>query len=313
MTDVIDWLSDSDPSIRWQVLADLTGAPPDVVDAERSRVASEGWGARLLGLQQPDGSWSDVEPRTWLESPDGSTTYALTLLRHMGLDPASQAARDSLARVKAGVTYIFQGAKPYFGGETEVCVNGMVLAVAAYFGEPDEALIERLLGEQLDDGGWNCEAPPSVRSSFHSTICVLEALLELEKTRPDSALAESRKRGEGFMLERGLLRRKSDGEIIDEEWTRFSFPCGWHYDVLRGLDYLRSAGVTPDERVAEAVDLVAGSRQPDGRWLLGRALPGLDADEERFWNQLDFGMHEAEGEPSRWVTLRALRVLDWAR
>jgi hypothetical protein len=302
----VEWLLDSDPSIRWQVLRDLTGEAEDVVAAERARVASEGWGARLLALQAPDGQWGGGAYR-----PNWTSTYfTLLLLRELGLDPASEGARRAAGRVRDNVTW--QGmlpedaawhGRPFFAGEVEPCINGMVLALGAYFGEASEELLGRLLGEQLDDGGWNCWAPPSTRSSFHTTICVLEGLLEYERTKGASApVGEARARGQEYLLERRMFRKRSSGEVIDRDWTRFSFPTWWHYDVLRGLDYLRSAGVAPDDRIAEAVDLVARSRHRDGRWPLQNPHPG----------QLHFAMEEGADRPSRWITLRALRVLKWA-
>jgi len=175
--------------------------------------------------------------------------------------------------------------------------------LGAYFGEPCEEVLERLLREQLDDGGWNCEAPPSVRSSFHSTICVLEGLLGYEQAKGASAaVTEARARGEAYLLERHMFRSRSSGQVIDPAWTLFSFPNGYHYDVLRGLDYLRRAGVEPDERIAEAVALVEKNRRSDGRWPTQN--PHRDV--------LDFDLREEADEPSRWNTLRALRVLNWA-
>ena len=188
-------------------------------------------------------------------------------------------------------------------GEVEPCINGRVLAVGAYFGESSESLLERLLTEQLDDGGWNCDAPRSRRSSFHTTLCVLEGILEYEQARGATARStEARTRAEAYLIERGLLRSRSTGEIIDHEWTQFSFPNRWHYDVLRGLDYLRRAGFKPDERISEAIRLVEDNRGEDGRWPLQRAHDDC----------FSFDMGEVEGGPSRWITLRALRVLAWA-
>ncbi len=190
----MEWLLDSDPSIRWQVLRDLTDQPDDVVAAERARVASEGWGARLLERQTPDGQWGESGYTRWIDSPDGKACHALILLREMGLDPASAEARRAVGRVRDHIT-LSEGGQPFFEGEVEACINGRLLNLGAYFGEPCEVL-ERLLGEQLDDGGWNCEAPPSVRSSFHSTICVLEGLLEYERANGATpAVTAARARG----------------------------------------------------------------------------------------------------------------------
>ena len=299
---VVDWLLDSDPSIRWQVMRDLTGEPDDVVAAERSRVASEGWGARLLDLQEPDRQWSDGSNTTLIQTPDGSATYVLMLLRIMGLDPMGEAARRAVTLVRDNVTH-YEGGQRFFLGETESCINGRVLALGAYFSEASEALLHRLLDEQLNDGGWNCEAPRSQRSSFHTTICVLEGLLEYERALgADARVTEARARGEEYLLERRMYRSLSSGEVIDPDWTLFSFPTGWHYDLLRGLDYLRSASVVPDDRIAEAIELVEKNRGEDGRWPLQNPHPG----------QIHFDMDEDVGKASRWNTLRALRVLHWA-
>src|SRR5205809_2193685 len=307
---VIRWLLDSDPSIRWQVMQDLIGAPADEVAVERALVATEGAGARLLALQGADGRWGGAAwNRGW-----NSTMHVLMLLRDMGLDPASDQARRAVGHVRDAVTWKGCGPRecdgnPFFAGEVEPCINGQVGAVGAYFGQDVRGIVDRLLAEQLPDGGWNCEAANgSTRSSFNTTICVLEALLEHERavgSSPD--VTEARLRGQEYLLERRLFRRRSTGEVIerdrkgDADWTRFAFPTWWHYDVLRGLEYLRSAGVTPDERVAEAIGLVASKRDEDGRWPLETRYPGV----------MPVETDEGEGRPSRWNTLRALRVLRW--
>jgi len=297
---VIRWLLDSDPSIRWQVMRDLIGEPDERVAAERSRVALEGWGARLLGLQSADGEWGDgTSTPKWR-----SNLYTLLTLRDLGLDPASAPARTAVALVRDRVTWGPEfGDAPFFEGEVEPCINGGVVALGGYFGETRDRLVDRLLGEQLEDGGWNCEAERgSVRSSFHTTICVLEGLLAYEKARGGTAaVTAARVRAHEYLLERRMFRRLSSGEVISRGWTRFSFPAMWHYDVLRGLDYLRSAGVEPDERVAEAVGLVAKRRHQNGRWPLHKPDP----------DPVHFEMENGRGNPSRWNTLRALRVLDW--
>jgi hypothetical protein len=300
--DVVGWLLDSDPAIRWQVMRDLTGAPREVVAAERARVATEGWGARLLARQTPDGQWGEATYTAYIDTPDGKAEGALMLLRNMGLDPASSQARLAVARVRDNIAF-YEGGQPFFTGEVEPCINGRVLALGAYFGEVSEALLERLLGEQLEDGGWNCAAPPSVRSSFHSTICVLEGLLEYERAEGASAtVTGARLRGQEYLLERRMFRSVSSCQVIDPAWALFSYPNGYHYDVLRGLDYLRSAGLEPDDRMAEAIDLVEKNRGADGRWPLQN--PHDDV--------LEFDLREDADQPSRWNTLRALRVLDWA-
>jgi hypothetical protein len=307
---VIQWLLDSDPSIRWQVMRDLVGAPTEEVAAERARVGTEGMGARLLALQGDDGRWGGA---AWNRGWD-STMHVLMLLRDMGLDPVSNEALKAVGRVRERVTWKGCGPQecdnnPFFAGEVEPCINGQVGAVGAYFGQDVRGIIDRLLAEQLSDGGWNCEAETgSTRSSFHTTICVLEALLEYELTCGVSPeVSEARLRGQEYLLERRLLRRRSTGEVIEDRkapganWTRFAHPTWWHYDVLRGLEYLRRAGVKPDNRVTEAIDLVASKCDSDGRWLLEVRYPG----------RMPVEIDEGESRPSRWNTLRALRVLEW--
>jgi hypothetical protein len=296
---VIAWLLDSDPSIRWQVLRDLTDTPAEIVAAERSRVASEGWGPRLLDQQRPDGNWGDgvATPLWW------SNLYTLLFLRDLGIDPMSARARAAIDLVRDNVTWgPGFGDSPFFEGEVEPCINGRVVALGAYFGERSDRLVDRLLSEQLADGGWNCEAERgSVRSSFHTTICVLEGLLAFEAAFGAApAVTEARRRGQEVLLERRLLRRLSTGEIIDPAWTQLAFPTLWHYDVLRALDYLRAAGVRPERQVEEAVAIVRGRRQSDGRWRL----------DVRHHDTLYEELAGTVGAPNRWITLRALRVLD---
>jgi hypothetical protein len=307
---VIQWLLDSDPSIRWQVMQDLVGSSAEQVAAERARVATEGAGARLLALQAADGRWSAAAwNRGW-----NSTMHVLMLLRDMGLDPASEQARRATDLVRERVTW--KGCGPhecegnaFFDGEVEPCINGQVAAIGAYFRQDIGDLVARLLAEQLPDGGWNCEAVNgSRRSSFNTTICVLEALLAYERAVGGSQeIIESRLRGQEYLLDRHLFRRRSTGEVIEQDrkggfvWTRFAFPPWWHYDVLRGLEYLRNAGVAYDDRMAEAIELVASKRDGDGLWQLETSYPGA----------MPIEIDQGEGLPSRWNTLRALRVLNW--
>jgi hypothetical protein len=307
---VVDWLLDSDPSVRWQVMRDLVDAPARDIAEERARVATEGAGATLLALQAADGRWGGA---AWSHGWD-STMHVLSLLREFGLDPASGEARRAVGLVRDRVTWRGSGppecdANPFFAGEIEPCINGQVAAIGAYFGLDVRRIVDRLLGEQMSDGGWNCEAANgSTRSSFNTTICVLEALLEHERAvGSTSDVTQARLRGQEYLLERRLFRRRSTGEVIARDrkaytdWTRFAFPTWWHYDVLRGLEYLRQSGVAPDERVADAIALVVSKRGSDGRWSLETRHPG----------RTPVGIDDGEGRPSRWSTLRALRVLRW--
>jgi hypothetical protein len=294
MDQVVNWLLDSDPAIRWQVMRDLTRDRNEVA-AERSRVATEGWGARILDLQSNDGQWGGgaYSPK-WI-----STTYTLLLLRHFEIDPYDERVQSAIELVRDQVRM----SGPFFDYATEMCVTAMVLAVRSYFfsevGEPPQ--IPHILGAQRDDGGWNCRVS-SKRSSFHTTISALEALLEYENAvGGDSKVAEARHRAHEYLLKRRLMYSLSTGELINRRWLLLSFPTRWFYDVLRALDYLRASGLDPHPRMAEAVDVLRSKRRGDGTWPLQNPHRG----------QVHFDMDEGAGKPSRWNTLRALRVLRW--
>ncbi len=313
MIDVMTWLLGGDPAIRWQVLRDLTDAPADEVAAERALVAETGWGKRLLDLQH-HGQWADGAcfpapdwrpPRPVFGDPNGqpwtATLPTLRLLRDLGIDPAHPAVRTALDGVREHCRWEYAG-EPFFEGEVEPCINGGAVALGAYFGENVDGIVTRLLGEQLDDDGWNCEAESgSTRSSFHSTICVLEGLLEYQRAGGTIPVGEARQRGEEYLLTRSLFRRASTGEVADPDWLQYSFPVQWHYDVLRGLDYFRCVDGTPDQRLSEATQQVRAKQQSNGSWLLENTHPGL----------VHFELEDGDGNPSRWNTLRALRVLRW--
>jgi hypothetical protein len=312
---VVGWLLSSDPSIRWQVMRDLLGAPEPVYQAERAMIELEGWGARLLSYQDEDGQWAggafmprNFDSREWREvgQPWTATAFSLSQLREFGLDPSCDRTRRTVELIGANSRWDHAG-QPYWEGEVEECINGRVVADGAYFGVDVSALAGRLTGERLADGGWNCErANGSARSSFATTINVLEGLLEYERATggtPESL--QARTSGEEYLLERSLFRRLSTGEPADDQFLSFLHPNRWRYDVLRALDYFRSAaaltGSAPDPRLGEAVEHVRAKRREDGTWLLDWSLPG------RVWFDVDDGA----GKPSRWVTLRAMRVLSW--
>ena len=296
--DPVGWLLDSDPAIRWQALRDLTTASPGAIAAERSRVSREGIGAEILARQGLDGAWHRTDVPDWLP-----TLYTSLLLRATGVDRSEPIVESAVSRLETGFRWHDElGGKPFFEGEVEPCINGGTLALGAYFGRPAQSLARRLVGEQLDDGGWNCEAPTSVRSSFHTTICVLEGLLEFERAVGSvPEVAAARQRGEQYLLKRALSRRLSTGEVANPAFLTFAFPPRYEYDVLRALDYFRAAGAQPDERAADAVNVVKKKQQADGRWLLDRTHA----------EALAIPLGESVGEPSRWNTLRALRVLRW--
>jgi hypothetical protein len=324
---VIDWLLDpkhSDPSIRWQVMSDLLDASQSEWAAERAKVEAEGWGARLLALEDEDGQWAggahfpadfDWHGPEAQRGADGrmatqpwtATSNSLSLLREFGLDPTSDRATRAVELIGAN-SHWEEGGQPYWEGEVEPCINGTVVANGSYFGEDMSPVVDRLLGDRLDDGGWNCDTERrSIRSSFGTTINVLEGLLEYEGATGGTADSRAARRsGEEYLLKRALFRRLSTGEPADERFLLFAHPNRWRYDVLRGLDYFRSAaaltGAAPDPRLSEAIDHVRSRRLEDGTWPLDWSPPG------RVWFDVDDGV----GEPSRWVTLRAMRVLRWS-
>ncbi len=311
--DVIPWLLAGDPAIRWQTLRDLTDAPAEEVARERARVLDEGWGARLMALRGPDGLWAggalfparDGVPLPWTREegqPWTATAYSLVLLGDLGADPRDPRVREAVEAVRATARWEHAG-QPFFEGEVEACINGMVVSLGACHGVDVDGVVDRLVGEQLDDGGWNCETENgSVRGSFHSTIRVLEGLLLHEqRTGGTAASRAARVRGEAYLLDRHLFRRRSTGEVADPDFLRLAFPTRWHHDVLRGLEHFRSAGGPPDDRLGEALAVVRSRRQRDGTWLLDHTWKGA----------VPFVM-EDDGRPSRWNTLRALRVLRWA-
>jgi hypothetical protein len=308
MDDTTAWLLDSDPSIRWQTMRDLVGSPAAEVAAERARVATEGWGAELLAARDEDGQWMGGAcfPGRGEPPRDGSQPWTSTLpvlldLRALGLDPTSEVARETTALVAANCHWEYDGA-PFFEGEVEPCINGHTVSLGSYFGHDVEGIVARLLGEQLEDGGWNCEVENGATvASFNTTICVLEGLLEHERAvGPSDATSAARGRGEEYLLERSLFRRRSTGEVAVDAWLELSFPTRWHYDVLRGLEYFRVAD-RPDPRLEEAVDVVRAKRRDDGTWLLENTHPGAT----------HVRLDDGDGRPSRWNTLRSRRVLDW--
>jgi hypothetical protein len=302
---VIRWLLEGDPAIRWQTLQDLLNRSARTVSEERRRVAEAGWGARLLARQDPSGLWAGG-----LYSPKWtSTTYTLLLLRSFGLPPGNAQAQKGCRLLLDHGVYRDGGINlwtSYKWTHSETCVSGMVLSLAAYFLPDDErvnVLAGHLLREQMRDGGWNCQTyRGATHGSFHTTILALEGLRDYEKLGAKLA-AEARdaqRRAREFLLVHRLFRSHHTGEVVKPAMTRFSFPPRWHYDVLRGLDYFQECRVERDERLGEAIGLVETRRKPDGCWVLQNRYPG------RTFFEL-----ETPSQPSRWNTLRALRVLRW--
>lgn len=300
--DTFDWLLAGDPSIAWQAQRDLLQLTQTEWSETRSRVATEGWGSRLLAEQDPEGSWGGgLYGPKWI-----STTYTLLLLRRLGLDPSSEKAvsgahllLDRAAWIDGGVSYHVE--HPL----AEKCINGMVLSIASYFDVDDprvDQIAEYLIEGRLVDGAWNCRdyQPGVSHSSFHTTISVLEGLTLWKRRTGSDAADEVLGSGAEFMLAHRMFRSHRTDEVINEAWTKFSFPPRWHYDVLRGLDHLRDVRATQDARAEEAISIVNQRRRRDGRWPVGPRHSG----------KVFFRMEDGR-EPGRWNTLRALRVIEW--
>lgn len=303
MNDVTAWLLEGDPAIRWQTRRDLLDAPPAAYEPDRARVASEGWGAALLARQDTAGTWGGglYSPK-WI-----STTYSLLLLRHLGLPPENAAAqRGAVLLLDKG--FYRDGGINFFKSfkHSETCVTGMTLALLCYFHLSDERvhqIVEHLLGQQMQDGGWNCERPKgATHSSFHTTLSVLEGLHEYRLAFPNQAepLDPAIAAAHEFLLLHRLYRSHRTGEVADPALTGIYFPPRWHYDFLRALDYFQWVDVPRDERMTDAISLLNSKRLADGRWKQGQNWAG----------RVFFEM-EPVGQPGRWNTLRGLRVLRW--
>jgi hypothetical protein len=299
---VIAWLLAGDPAIRWQALRDLVGAPDRTVERERRRISRDGWGARLLAKQHPAGTWArGLYTPKWI-----STTYTMLLLRDFGLMPSNRQARRACALLLDGGLQRDGGINYDWRGRSETCISGMVLSLLSYFGSEDDrvaTVAEHLLREQMPDGGWNCQRDfGATHSSVHTTISVLEGLrcYELQHRRHVRTVGAALRRGREFLLAHRLFRSHRTGTVINPVFVRFAFPPRWHYDVLRALDYFQAVHAPRDGRLAEAIDLVRGCCSEDGRWALQHAYRG------KTYFEL-----ERLGAPSRWNTLRALRVLKW--
>jgi hypothetical protein len=300
---ILQWLLQGDPAIRWQTQRDLTGASNKKVLQEQELVAKKGWGARLLSLQEPSGGWGGgIYSPKWT-----STTYTMVLLRDLGLPPKHPQALKACALLLDKGFYEDGGIN--FGSyhkHSETCITGMILSILGYFQLPDDRihrLVEHLLEQQMKDGGWNCQSyRGATHSSFHTTILALEGLREYEKTYPENAekVRRPQKKAREFLLIHRLFRSHRTGEIVHPAMTRFSFPPRWHYDVLRALDYFQEVGAHKDKRLEDAIQIIRKKQKKDGRWVLQNRYPG----------RTHFEM-EKVGEPSRWNTLRALRILKW--
>ncbi|WP_166996592.1 squalene cyclase [Paramicrobacterium fandaimingii] len=311
---VLDWMLDTDPALRWQVERDITGAPPKTWQATRSRVATEGFGARLLAEQDADGQWAGGAyfPAGFFGSAEAdepgqpwtATTWSLKDLREWGLD--ADVLAGTAEKLEANSRWEYDDL-PYWGGEVDVCINAFTLATGAWLGADVSQLAAWFPAHRLADGGWNCEAEEgnSTRSSFHSTLNAIRGMLQYEKISGDESLRDARHGGEEYLLKRCLLSRESTGEPVGDFVEQFTYPNRYQYSALAALEHFREVslyeGRSPDPRLADAIGLVRTQRQPDGTWLQGSRMPG------RAWFDIDVPV----GEPSPWLTMMGIRVLDW--
>jgi hypothetical protein len=304
--DIIAWLMAGDPAIRWQTMRDLLGAPEQEWQAEQQRTLESGWGARLLALQEPSGGWGGgIYAPKWT-----SATFTLLTLRSIGVPRDCQAAKRGAQLVVQELLGATRDAK--FDQKLAVCdrcIVGMVLQLAVYFKIDDarvEAIVDNLLSEMMPDGAWNCRRdrrPKPHHSSLHTTFNVLEGLrmyVELrDGARCDDVLAAEQSARE-FTLQHRFYKSDKTGQVINPRFTKLSLPYRWQYNVLRALDYFARAGAPKDERAQDAIELLREQRHDDGRW----------PEQQKYSGKVFFEM-EPIGKPSRWNTLRALRVLRW--
>jgi len=301
--EIVNWLLQGDPAIRWQVQRDLLGEPLHTYEAERQRVAQVGWGRQLLALQEPDGKWGGglYSPK-WI-----STTYTLLALRMLGLPAGNPQAHTGCQLLLEHGLFPDGGINfSHHAKHSETCITGMVLSILAHFQYPDPRLggiATHLLEQQMADGGWNCESyKGATHSSFNTTILVLEGLRLYEEIAPAEStdLQQAQGRGREFLLQHKLYRSHRTGEVVSQSMTRFPFPPRWQYDVLRALDYFQRVNAERDRRLEDPLALLLSKRKADGRWSAYRGPSGL----------VFFDL-EQPGEPGRANTLRALRVLRW--
>lgn len=289
-TELRDWLLEGDPAVRWRVLRDLDGADREAAH-ERERVGTEGWGARLLAAQDPDGGWGDgVYSPKWT-----STTYTLLHLLWLGLPPGHPAALR-------GCELLWRWQARWRVPET--CIASMLVRLTSYFAYDAsrlEDVVADLLDQQLADGGWNCatRTDKQKHSSFHTSIQALEALDAYARAGGRIESGQASRRGQEFFLRHRLYRSHRTGEVAIRASTRFPAFPEWHFDVLRGLEHFAAVGAPRDERLGDAIGVLCRARRKDGRWPTYAAYPG------RQWFQL-----EPPGA-SRWNTCRVLRVLQW--
>lgn len=313
---LLDWLCETDPALRWQVERDLLGEPPEVWRATRARVATEGFGAGLLALQDRDGQWAggsffpkdyDIDGPEAAEGagqPWAATTWTLNSLRDWGLDAG---ALTGTAELLAANSRWYYDDLMYWDGEVDCCINSWTLANGVWLGADVSGIAQWFLEHRMSDGGWNCEwVEGSTCSSFHSTLNTLKGLLYYEAaTGGSEALREARRAGEEYLLKRGLMRTLSTGEIVAPWVTHFAYPFRWFYSVLNAADYFRAAslhdGTAPDPRLSDAIEVIRAARRPDGTWLQEGRHPG------RVWFEVDV----PPGEPSPWLTFYGIRVLSW--
>lgn len=313
---LLTWMLDSDPALCWQVERDLAHAPSAVWQATRARVPDEGFGAALLAKQDPDGQWAGgaffpagfdfdgPEAQPGAGQPWTATTWSLKSLREWGVEP--ERLEGTVEKLRANCTWEYDDL-PFWDGEVDACINAWTLAAGAWLGADVTGIAQWFVDHRMDEGGWNCEwVEGSTRASFTSTLNAIEGILFYEQaTGGTPELRAARRAGEEYLLRRRLLYRETTGELFAPWAVRFAYPFRSFYSALHAVDYFRTAslhdGAAPDERIADAVEVIRAARRADGTWEQERRHPG------RVWFEIDV----PAGEPSKWLTFHALRALEW--
>jgi hypothetical protein len=298
-SEIIQWLLQGDVAIQYQTYRDLLGVERNDI---QQRIVNQGWGRQFLSSQNTSGHWGlgFYQPK-WT-----STHYTLLDLKNLGISQDCKAIRHAIDLILKNQKGRDGGINPSGTIEnSDVCINGMALNYFSYFrtAEADlRSIVDFILSEHMEDGGFNCRSNRSGarHSSLHTTLSILEGILEYKNNNYGYRLKEllnAASESIEFMLQHRLFKSDKTGKIIRKQFLKLSWPSRWYFDILRALDYLQHAGVEYDQRMQDAIDEIQKKKTKAGLWKLQANHPG----------KFHFYMEEV-GKPSRWNTLRALRV-----
>jgi len=300
--EVINWLLDGDVVIQYQVYRDLLDE--DRKDL-REKISKEGWGRKYLLLRNKDGHWG----RGFYSPKWTSSHYTLIDLKNLGISPDIREAKETIELIIQNNKITDGGIHPEIkSNHSDVCVNGMFLNYACYFGTEEEKLesvVDFILSQQMKDGGFNCRSNKggAEHSSLHTTLSVLEGILEFRINGYKYRISELRKaefESKEFILRHKLYRSHRTGNIIKSDFLKFPYPPRWYYDIMKSMDYFQTSKSGYDERMQDAIDEIIKKRRKDNTWSLQASHPG----------KVHFEI-EKGGMPSRWNTLRAMRILKY--